>query len=193
MTRLILASASPQRRMLLEGLGVSFDVVIPTGVDESAHPEIAPQKRAQALARLKAEEVSARVKNAWVVGCDTLVVSFDGQLFEKPKDKIEARQMISAQSGRTSIVHSGLCLISPAGKIFEGISSSEVRFKELTAAEIDWWIEKKFWEGRSGSFQIDGLGQLMIEEIKGDWTSIDGFPIFLFGVLCRKAGISFIP
>ena len=162
------------------------------GIDESTFPQRDPVERSQSLARLKAEDVASRRKDAWVVGCDTLVVSADGEIFEKPEDEKQACYQISAQSGRTSIVHSGLCLISPTGKTFEGISSSEVRFKKLSAEEIDWWIGKRLWEGRSGSFQIDGLGQLMIEEIKGDWTSIVGFPVFLFGEMSREAGVSFL-
>jgi septum formation protein len=170
---------------------LTFKIVIPEGVDESAHPEEDPGKRAVELACLKANEVAKREKKSWIVGCDTLVVSPDGELFEKPGDEDEARAMIAAQSGRTSVVYSGLCLIAPDGRLFEGLSSSSVRFKKLSKAEIDWWIKQGMWKGRSGSFQIDGRGQLMIEEITGDWTSIVGFPVFLFGELCREAGAPF--
>ncbi|MDD4319403.1 MAG: Maf family protein [Candidatus Peribacteraceae bacterium] len=190
--RLILASASPQRKMLLEGLGLTFDVIVPHGVDEQAHPELTPGKRALGLARLKAEDVAARSGGSWVIGCDTLVVSPDGQLFEKPADEKDARRMIAAQSGRTSVVHSGLCLLSPDGKRAEGVSSSQVTFMRMSAADIDWWIATGQWKDRSGSFQIDGLGQLMIEEIKGDWTSIVGFPVFLFGKLLRELKAPFL-
>jgi len=188
---LVLASASPQRETLLEGLGLAFRVVVPEGLDEQVHPEQSPEKRALELARLKAEHVAKEVKDAWIIGCDTLVVSPDGELFEKPQDAAEARRMIAAQSGRTSVVHSGLCLVAPDGKHFEGLSSSSVRFKKLSDEEVEWWIANRQWQGRSGSFQIDGLGQLMIEAITGDWTSIVGFPVFLFGELCRKARAPF--
>ncbi|MEK7218202.1 MAG: Maf family protein [Patescibacteria group bacterium] len=186
--KLILASASPQRKALLEGLGLSFEV-IPSTLDEGGHPEWDdPVRRARLLAELKAKEVARDNPGAWVIGCDTLVVSPDGVLFEKPRDEREARAMVAAQSGKTSAVHSGLSIITPEGKRVEGVSSSRVRFKELTDGELDWWIRTNQWQGRSGAFQIDGLGQLMIEEITGDWTGVVGLPVYLLGKLLRESG-----
>lgn len=186
--KIILASASPQRRALLQGLGIPFDVQ-PSSVDEKSHPEKSdPAARAQVLAREKAQDVAAKRKNRWVLGCDTLVVATDGSILEKPTDAEDARRMLRLQSGSVSVVHSGLTLISPEGKIFEGISSSRVHFKALSDAEVEWWIGTNQWKDRSGSFQIDGLGQLMIEYLEGDWTSVVGLPVFLLGELLRKAG-----
>jgi septum formation protein len=87
-----------------------------------------------------------------------------------------------------SEVHSGLCVIDAAGQAYEGLSSSSVHFAPLSDEDIDWWIDTKEWEGRSGAFQIDGRGQLMIERIEGDWTSVVGLPVFLLGRLLGKAG-----
>ncbi len=187
---LILASASPQRKELLAGLGVSFDV-IPSRVDEADCPERDPAKRAQVLSARKARDVAKGRKDRWVLGSDTLVVAADGTLLEKPKDAADARRMIGLHSGMTCVVHSGLCLIGPEGKEYEGLSSSSVTFKQLSVAETDWWIDTGLWEGRSGGFQIDGLGQLLISHIEGDWTGIVGLPVYLFGELCRKAEAPF--
>lgn len=182
---LILASSSPQRKTLLEGLGIPF-VVIPSQVNEEACTELDPAKRAALLAREKAQEVAERHRGRWVIGCDTLVVASDGTLMEKPADDEDARRMLMLQSGRVSVVHSGLALISPAGLMEADLSSSDVRFKELSHEDIDWWIKTRLWENRSGSFQIDGPGQLMITEIRGDWTGIVGLPVFLLGELLRR-------
>ncbi len=183
-----MASASPQRKTLLEGLGLTFEV-FPSSVDEHGHPERHnPAQRAKLLAELKARDVAAKHPGAWVIGCDTLVVSPGGLIFEKPRTEEEARNMIQAQSGRTSVVHSGLSVLTPEGLHFDGVSSSDVRFKKMTEKEIDWWIATGLWKGRSGSFQIDGPGQLMIEEICGDWSGIVGLPVFLLGQLLEKAG-----
>jgi septum formation protein len=190
MDRLILASASPQRRTLLEGLDVIFDV-IPSNVHEPAHPELSPSKRAQELALLKAQEVAARHPGCWIIGCDTLVESADGDLLEKAADAEQARTMIQVQSGRTSTVHSALVLMDPAGTVYAGLSSSRVTFKKLSEKDIEWWIHTDQWRDRSGSFQIDGLGQLMIENLEGDWTSVVGLPVFLLGQLCDEAKASF--
>jgi len=179
---LILASASPQRKTLLTGLGVEF-VVIPSQVNEEACTEHDPAKRAQLLSREKAQDVADRHRGRVVIGCDTLVVAPDGTLLEKPVDEADARRMLKLQSGGTSIVHSGLSVIHATGEMSSGLSSSDVRFKTLSEEDIDWWIKTNLWQGRSGGFQIDGPGQLMIEEICGDWTSIVGLPVFLLGDL----------
>lgn len=187
MESVILASASPQRKQLLEGLGISFSV-IPSQVNEEACTEMDPAKRAHLLAREKAHEVAERHRGQWVIGSDTLVVASTGERLEKPSDEHDARRMLNLQSGNTSVVHSGLALIRPDGAIFDGLSSSSVTFRSLSPEDIDWWIGTGLWEGRSGSFQIDGPGQLMIEKITGDWTSIVGLPVYLLGDLFRQAG-----
>lgn len=185
--RIILASASPQRKTLLEGLGVPFEV-IHSSVDEDGHPEKSPRERSEILACLKAEEIAAKNKGAIVIGCDTLVVSYAGELLEKPKDADDARRMLEAQSGAMSVVHSALCVIDAGGAKHCGVSSSSVRFKKLSPKDMDWWISTGLWKGRSGTFQIDGLGQLMISHIEGDWTGIVGLPVFLLGELLKNAG-----
>ncbi len=174
--------------MLLKGLGVPFDVFV-TGVeDESDVTHHDPVERAQFFARLKAEHAHSAHPEAWVIGCDTLVVASDGTLLEKPLDEEGAHRMIMLQSGKTSLVHSGLCVLTPEGEPHEGMSTSSVTFKRLTEEEIAWWINTKLWQGRSGAFQIDGPGQLMIERIEGDWSSVVGLPLFLLGQLLKKAG-----
>ncbi len=196
MSPLILASASPQRKTLLSGLGLQFHI-IPSGVEEDDHPEFDPRKRSQDLARLKALDVHALHTDAIVIGCDTLVVVGEtpqrdvSTLLEKPKNDADARRMLLLQSGKTSLVHSAVCVVDESGKTHEGISSSNVTFKKLSEKEIDWWIATKLWQGRSGGFQIDGLGQLMIQSITGDWTGIVGLPVFLLGELLEKAGYTF--
>lgn len=186
-SRIILASASPQRKTLLEGLGVQFEVM-PSSVDEDGHPERSPRERSVILSRLKAEDIAAKHKGAIVIGCDTLVVSSAGELLEKPKDSIDARRMLESQSGALSQVHSAVSVIDAKGIVHEGVSTSTVRFKKLSSDDIDWWVNTGLWQGRSGGFQIDGLGQLMISHIEGDWTGIVGLPVFLLGELMKAAG-----
>ncbi len=186
--KLILASASPQRETLLADLGLSFEV-IPSRVDEADCTEQDPARRAEFLSAFKARDVAAKHPGRVVIGCDTLVVSAEGNLLEKPRDEEDARNMIRLQSGKTSMVHSGVTVISN-GKEYSGVSSSSVTFKELSKEEEGWWIGTKLWEDRSGSFQIDGLGQLMIERIEGDWSGVVGLPVFLLGELLKKAGVS---
>lgn len=183
----VLASQSPQRRRLLEGLGVAFDVV-PSNVDESICDEKDPAKRSVLLAALKAQVVAESMPGRFVIGCDTLVEAPNGLLLEKPLDAADVARMLMLQSGGTSLVHSGLALCAPGKEILTGISTSKVTFKKLEPQDIDWWISTGLWQDRSGSFQIDGPGQLMIEHLEGDWPGVVGFPVFLFGTLAGLAG-----
>ncbi len=189
MSSLILASTSPQRSSLLKGIGVDFQIV-PPEVDEDIHPERDPKKRCQTLARLKAEAVAYSHPGQFVLGADTLVVSQKEELLEKPVDEAEARRMLLEQSGSESVVHSAICLIDPNGQLHEGLDSSSVFFRTLDEADLDWWMKTELWRGRSGAFQIDGPGQLMIERIEGDWSGIVGLPVYLFGELAKDAGFT---
>ena len=186
-SHLVLASASPQRKRLLEGLGLQF-TVHPSDFDESSCTITDPVKRSQYLAMKKAQTVNAHFPDSFVIGCDTLVVSQDGELLEKAPNADSARSAMQKLSGKTATVLSALSIVDPHQKHYEGVCSSEVTFKNLTDAEIDWWIATSLWKDRSGSFQIDGPGQLMISHIEGDWSSIVGLPVYLLGDLLSQAG-----
>jgi septum formation protein len=188
---LILASASPQRKELLEALGLSFQVV-PSTVDEKQCPEQNPVKRCLFLSRLKAKDVASKRSEAWVLGCDTLVEAHDGTLLEKPVDAIDAKLMLDLLSGNETRVHSGICLIAPGGAQVEDVSTSTVTFKHLSDIEKEGWINSGLWKGRSGGFQIDGPGQLFIERLEGDWTGVVGLPVFTLGQLFQKAKAPFL-
>lgn len=187
MSSLVLASASPQRKRLLEGIGLDF-LVHPSDFDEVAEPETNPAKRSIVLSQKKAEAVRSQFPDSFIIGCDTLVVSAEGETLEKAPNADAARVMVQKLSGKPCIVHSGLSVINPSGATFSDISSSTVTFKTLTEQELDWWIASDIWKDRSGSFQIDGHGQLLISNIEGDWSSIVGLPVFLLGQLLSKAG-----
>ena len=189
MKPLVLASASPQRRDLLGKLGVSF-IADPSRIDERACGLTDPVERAAHLARQKAEDIIGRHPGSVIIGCDTLVVSPRGTLLEKPADADEAERMLREQSGGISVVHSGLCIVATDGEMHEGMDSSNVHFAELSDDDVRWWIETNLWKDRSGAFQIDGPGQLMIKKIEGDWTGVVGLPVFLLGKLLREAGYS---
>lgn len=187
MPQWVLASRSPQRKELLDALGVTF-AVVPSTVDEApcAEPDFA--LRALRLAKEKAADVHGQVRDAVVIGCDTLVVAPDGTLLEKPVDAADAERMLRLQSGGVSTVHSGLVVIAPDGTAAQGVSSSAVRFRSLSDADIAWWITGGLWQDRSGAFQIDGPGQLLIERMEGDFTGVVGLPVFLLGQLCAQIG-----
>ena len=188
---LVLASASPQRKRLLEGLGLHFEVHV-SGFDESTCTKTDPIERAKHQAYHKAMDVNAQFADSFVIGCDTLVVSQNGDLLEKAPNADAAREMMSKLSGKTCTVHSALSVVDPQQKHHEGVCSSQVTFKALSNEEIDWWIATGLWKDRSGSFQIDGPGQLLISHLEGDWSSIVGLPVYLLGDLFKRAGYIFV-
>ena len=188
MTRIILASQSPARRMLLEQLGLTFEVM-PSDIDEDGHPEKSPAARAKILARLKAEKCRREHSDAWIIACDTLVEAHDGTLLEKPLNSKDAERMMRLQSVTCSFVHSGICLITPSGDVYDDIQTTNVFFNMLTDDDLDFWVaDDSHWKGRSGAFTISDVGQLLIERIDGDWTSVVGLPVFLLGRLFERAG-----
>ena len=173
----ILASRSPQRKKILEDLGVEFEV-IPSSFDEVSVEEKDPIKRARILAEGKACVVSKDYPDRWVIGVDTLVVSEEGDLLEKPVDEDDARRMMRLHSGKTSQIHTALCL-KKGSETHTDVSTAGVTFRELSDADIDGWISTGLWEDRSGAFQIEHIQQL-IENIDGEMETIIGFPVELF-------------
>jgi septum formation protein len=174
----ILASKSPQRKEILERLGIEFEVIAPD-FDETSVLEKDPVERAEILAISKAQSVSRDYPDRWVIGVDTLVVSKCGKLLEKPRDSRDARKMFELQSGKKSAVHSGLCLMR-GDKRHSGVNTSYVVFKKLNSKEIDDWMRSKIWQDRSGGFQVEGEGEGLFKSIEGEKDSIVGFPVGLF-------------
>jgi septum formation protein len=174
----ILASRSPQRKTILEDLGIEF-TVIPSPFDESSISEKDPEKRALILAEKKAADVAKDHPDQWVIGVDTLVVSEDGQLLEKPVDEEDARRMLQLHSGHTSTVHSAIS-VQKGSEVHTDLSTARVTFKNLSDQDIDWWIETGLWEDRSGAFQIDGEGGKLIEKLEGEFETVVGFPVQCF-------------
>ena len=187
----LLASKSPQRKKILENLGVDFKV-IPSLFDESSIHERDPIKRVKLLAEGKAKAASLQYPDQYIIGADTLVVSADGELMEQPVDAGDARRMLKLHSGRTSKVHTALCMMvarlaDPRGnECHTDISTTSVTFHELSGETINWWIELGLWEDRSGAFQIEGDGQKLIKGWEGEYETVVGFPVELFRRMCRE-------
>ena len=192
MSQLVLASASPQRKRLLEGLNISF-AVHPSALDESQCTEADPLARCAVLAKLKAQAVAGEYPDSFVLGCDTLVVASDGTLCEKPADADAARAMLQLLSGGTCVVHSALHLIAPDGNEHDGIDSTQVTFRKLSDDDLDWWVSTNLWQDRSGGFQIEGKGQLLAEKLEGDWTGVVGLPVHLLGRMLDEVGFTPLP
>jgi septum formation protein len=167
---LILASTSPQRRAILEQLAVPFEVVAPRYVEEAG---IDPVEHARA----KARSIVASAGERPVLGVDTEVFC-DGRLFGKAQDEQDAAEMLSALSGKTHEVVSGLCLLTQAWEE-TGREVTRVTFRELTPREIATYLAAGEWKGRAGSYAIQGVGASLVERIEGDYLNVVGLPAVL--------------
>ena len=162
---LILASTSPQRRAILEQLGIPFEVVAP---DFHEAPGTSPLERAAGKAR------SVDGGERPVLGVDTEVL-LDGELLGKPANATEAEAMLEALSGRQHEVCSGLCLRTPAWEELHA-ESTFVTFRTLTPRDLAHYLSADEWEGRAGAYAIQGLGATLVERIEGDFLNVVGLP-----------------
>jgi septum formation protein len=173
---LLLASRSPQRRAILEQLGIPFDAVTPRYEEHT--PEIADavqvvREHAQGKARSVENESGERP----VLGVDTEVV-LQGLIFGKPADATEAEQMLEELSGKTHVVMSGLCLLTPGWEVVEH-EGTRVTFRDLTPRDLAAYLATGEWEGRAGAYAIQGRGAALVCAIEGDYLNVVGLPAAL--------------
>ena len=176
MARLILASASPRRRELLTQAGFTF-AVHPADVDESVRPGEDPAAYVTRLAREKALKVFevARDAEAVVLGADTTVV-LNGEILGKPADKADAVRMLRALSGRTHRVITGVALVSARG-VAVAAEVTEVRFCEISDAEIAAYVETGEPMDKAGAYGIQGRAGKWIPRIEGCYFNVVGLPL----------------
>ena len=173
---LLLASTSPQRRVILEQLGIPFDVVAPRYEEQDPlEGDAVALVREHALG--KARSIAADAGERPVLGVDTAVV-LEGRIYGKPADAGEAERMLDALAGETHVVVSGLCLATPGWEIVEH-ASTRVTFRPLTARDLAAYVASGEWEGRAGGYAIQGLGAALVREIEGDYLNVVGLPVAL--------------
>jgi septum formation protein len=168
---LVLASASPQRRAILERLGARF-TVRPTHVEEIEQGDPAEVATENALLKVRAACVHAEET---VLGVDTLV-ALEGRIYGKPADREAARETLRALGGATHTVFSGLALLRD-GRERVAVARTEVSFRELHDEAIEWYLAKEEWRGRAGGYAIQGAGAALVREIRGDYENVVGLPL----------------
>jgi len=165
---LTLASRSPQRRAILEQLGIDFSVAVPD-VEELTGGD--PEAMVVQNARRKANSVAGD----HVLGVDTAVV-LGGRVFGKPTDEAQAQSFLSALSGRSHEVWSGIALVG-GRRERTAASVTRVRFRALDAADLDWYLATEEWRGRAGGYAIQARGAALVEAIEGDYLNVVGLPV----------------
>jgi septum formation protein len=189
MPRVVLASASPRRRALLEALGLAVEVIV------SDAPEVdtgaVPAAIVEANACAKRDAVAARLdRPALVIAADTLVF-LDEHVLSKPADKAEARAMLRRLSGNTHQVVSGVAVVdTAAGRGIVGSETTDVTFRTLTDGEIDRFVEAVNPVDRAGAYTVDGPGSLIVARYDGCYQNVLGLPVVRLDKLLRGIGHS---
>lgn len=184
---LVLASGSPRRTTLLEGLGLAH-VVDPSAVPETVLPGESPEAHVERLSREKAREVARRHPGALVLAGDTVVVR-DGEILGKPAGEADARAMLRSLSGRGHTVVSGLALAGPGpGEMVSRHDVARVDFRALTDAEIGEYVATGEPMDKAGAYGIQGMGGALVTRVEGDYYTVVGLPLSGLMALLAAAG-----
>ncbi len=196
---IILASASPQRKVLMEQTGLPFSVHS-VSVEEKAPGSISPEERACRIAWKKVEALIKEApehRNSWVLGADTFL-RFEGKDIGKPQDEEAARELLCSLAGKIHRVITGIALYVPSlsragsfgnaaqeGEAVDTVSAvTEVEFSHLEEEEIDWYLSTGEWKGAAGGYKIQGRGAFLVSKIIGSYSNVVGLPLQeLYGIV----------
>jgi septum formation protein len=186
--KIILASASPQRKRLLEQIDMNFRIIRPSVKENKDIKD--PIMRVKTNALMKAANVAENLNDGLVIGVDTVVV-IDNQILGKPNDMREAYEMIHALSARTHLVYSGIAIINSKDGIIEvDHEETSVTMRTIKNNEILAYVKSGEPLNKAGAYAAQGLGALLIKRIDGCFFNIVGLPISLLSVLLKRFGYS---
>ena len=189
--RIILASASPRRREILANALPNFEIEIkPSNAEENldkASYRSNPWKYAEDTAELKATAIMKEInfqENAIVIGTDT-VVTLNSVIYEKPRDKNHAMEMLKLTSGQTQKVYSGVCILRGSKDKIQFHECTEVTFDELSHDVIEAYVDSGEPMDKAGGYGIQAQGGTLVKSIQGDYFNVVGFPLYQF---CKQMG-----
>lgn len=187
--RIVLASASPRRKELMELVRLKFEIQ-PSNIEEILDERLSVPKRIEKLSFQKASDVAGKLnEESIVIGADT-VVELDGKILGKPKDKEDAKDMLIMLSGNTHNVITAISVLksNDPSSLVTAHEITEVKFKKLTEQEIENYVNTGEPLDKAGAYAIQGIGVLLVEKINGCYTNVVGLPIPL---LTRKLSENF--
>lgn len=173
--RLILASASPRRLDLLASAGIRPDAIEPTDIDESEIPGELPGPLAHRLALEKA--AAHRDGDAFILAADT-VVGVGRRVLPKAETEAQARACLALLSGRNHRVYTAVALRTPGGELTAKLVETKVKFKRLSASELDSYIASGEWRGKAGGYGIQGRAGAFVISLIGSYTGVVGLPMY---------------
>jgi septum formation protein len=180
--RLVLASASPRRLLLLSQIGITPDGLRPASVDENPRKGEMPRTLVTRLARAKAETARDQIANdhvladSFVLAADT-VVAVGRRILIKPRFIEEAVASLELLSGRSHRVLTGVCLLTPDDKMRMRVIETRVRFRRLSRSDIEAYIAAREWRGKAGGYAIQGVAGGFVQKIVGSYTNVVGLPL----------------
>jgi len=187
MEKIILASSSPRRRMLLEQIGVPFEIVV-SEVEENISLIDSPYENVKALAIQKAQKVSEQLDfDAVIIGADTMVY-FNGELLGKPQNDTDALNMLKKLQGNRHRVYTGVCIIKD-NKQYTLTDYTDVYMRKMSDEELIDFISTKEYYDKAGGYAIQQKGALMIDKIDGDYNTVVGLPLTKLYLLLKQIGI----
>jgi len=188
MKKIVLASASPRRKELLERIGLKFEVE-PSNHEENVNPGLEPHELAKSLSLEKAKLVVENHRDALVIAADTFIV-LDGEILGKPITEDEARRMLETISGKQHSVITGFTIIDTAsGKVLSRSEETKVFIRELTSKEIDSYVRSKEPLDKAGAYAIQGLGSVIVKKIEGDYFNVIGLPLSVVTESLKEFGV----
>ena len=180
---LLLASASPRRRELLERVGVPIEVH-PADVDEAELPGETPEAYVVRIARAKAAAIAHR-PGQWVLAADT-TVTIDGAILAKAATGDEAAAMLRRLGGRVHQVITAFSIMGPTQR--DGVVSTDVVFVPLDEATIAAYVATGEWRGKAGAYAVQGIGAALVREVRGSVTNVAGLPLAEVLLALREVG-----
>ncbi len=190
MPSIILASASPSRKRLLEAAGINPTIVV-SNVDEedSIYESMPPREMVIALAIVKAHTVREIISApGLIIACDS-TFEFEGVSLGKPMTPELARERSRRLSGKSGLLHTGHCVIDTEREIeISAVATTKVNFSELTDLEIEDYVASGEPLGVAGGFTLDGLSSAFISSIEGDYTNVIGLSIPLLRKMTTQLG-----
>ena len=184
----ILASASPRRRELLDLVGIAHEV-LPADIDETYTDGEEAAEHAERLAREKGAVLAKRYPNAVVISADTIVL-IDGLVLGKPRDEADAARMLSMLGGQTHVVLTAVA-VTYRGKMRAGVESVRVTFRALDRERIGAYIATSEPMDKAGAYGIQGFGATLVERIDGDYFAVMGLPLARMVDLLQEVGVSY--
>lgn len=181
--KLVLASGSPRRIELLQQAGIEPDRIFPADVDETPQRAEHPRSLAKRLSRAKAEKAFEALRDddelssAFILAADT-VVAVGRRILPKAEMTEEASNCLKLLSGRAHRVYSGVCLITPGGKIRQRLVETRVRFKRFSREDLESYLASGEWRGKAGAYAVQGLAGSFVIKMVGSYTNVVGLPLY---------------